>query len=203
MSSSPTSNDAATTTETTSEAAKAADIIELEATPAEPPGPPPARAKAADDPAPLSLRGDLPPRVWPPKTLGDLMTRKLIAVEETEPLGDLEGGMKRFRFRHLPVVTGGTKLVGLITLSDFLHAVLGKAPDGSSTPPIDQFTPASTIMRRNVVTGKLDTPIATACKVMLQEKLSCLPVVLDDATLVGIVTETDFTKLALELLEKQ
>jgi CBS domain-containing protein len=38
---------------------------------------------------------------------------------------------------------------------------------------------------------------------MLHEKMGCLPVILEDTTLVGIVTESDFARLALEILSRQ
>jgi CBS domain-containing membrane protein len=180
------------------------EVVELEAHPAEAPPPPRRASHPPDAPAPLSMKGDLPTRKWPPEVLSDLMTRQLIAVDETESLGDLEGGMARFRFRHLPVVSAGRALVGLITRTDFLHASLGTMPNGKPTSEkIDATTTAGAIMRRNVVTAKMDTPVATAIRVMLSEKLGCLPVVHEDGTLVGIVTETDFTRLALELLERR
>jgi CBS domain-containing membrane protein len=188
----------------------ASEIVEIEPGPGEPPpvpkaksGAPPAPDKRPSDaPAPLSV-ADLPPRAWPPQTVGDLMTRKVITVQENEPLGDLEGWMTRFRFRHLPVVGAGVKLVGLITRVDYLHALLGTLPDGKATPRADDSTPAYVVMNKNVVTARIDSPIVTALQVMLHEKLGCLPVVRDDNTLVGIVTETDFARLALELLQKQ
>lgn len=62
-------------------------------------------------------------------------------------------------------------------------------------------TLAREIMRRNVVFAGLDTPLATVCKVMLDKTLACVPVVLDDHTLVGILTESDFVKLTLALCE--
>ena len=178
--------------------------IELEPAPAEPPPlPPRPRAAASEPPAPLSVLDGLPAKKWPPEVVGDLMTRQIIAINEDEALGDLEGGMKHFRFRHLPVVSGGKKLVGLISKSDFLHALLGVAPDGTPLPtPVTRETRASEIMRKNVVTARYDSPLKTASQVMLQEKLSCLPVVDENATLVGILTETDFVKLAHEQLNR-
>lgn len=152
---------------------------------------------------PLSVMGGLPRPNWPPQTVGDLMTRLVITLDENEPLGDLEAGMKHFRFRHLPVLSGGKKLVGLISKSDFLHALLGTAPDGTPlTGKIDPNTHAGTIMRRNVVTARMDSSLETACQVMLQEKLSCLPVILEDTTLVGILTETDFVRLIHKQMTK-
>lgn len=155
-----------------------------------------------DTPAPISVTG-LPARTWPPRTVADLMTRKVITLGQNDPIGDLEMWMERFRFHHLPVVDATMKLVGLITLSDLLHATLGIGPDGKPIEKAAAATPASAIMRKGVVTGHPDAPATTACRVMLHEKLGCLPIILEDDTLVGIVTHTDFTRLALDVLERQ
>jgi CBS domain-containing protein len=181
------------------------EVLEVEAESIHPPPPLPIsmRPKAAKDltSAPIGVTAQLPAHVWPPKTVADLMTRKIITVGEKEPIGDLEAMMKKFRFRHLPVVEAGMKLVGLITRTDLLHAELGRMPDGTPAPKIDRDTLAEMIMNRNIVFAQLDTPIATACRVMIDQKLTCLPVVLGDHTLVGILTESDLVKLSLDLLE--
>lgn len=179
-----------------------ADAPELEPIPGEPP-PLPASARPPADPQPLKTTSNLPPRRWPPSALADLMTRKIITVQENEPIGDLEEWMARFRFHHLPVVTAEMKLVGLITRTDFLHALLGTTPDGKPADRVDAHTKAGVIMRRNVITGTPDTALTMACNVMLQEKLGCLPIILEDATLVGIVTQADLMRLAVDLLEKR
>jgi CBS domain-containing protein len=124
-------------------------------------------------------------------------------VGESEVIGELEPWMNRFRFHHLPVVTEGMKLVGLITRTDYLHAALGVGPDGKPTEKAGAESLAGAIMRRNVVTAHLDDPLITACQVMLHEKLSCLPVILEDGTLAGIVTESDFVRFTLQVLERQ
>lgn len=179
--------------------------LELEPIPAEPPPPPRLRkgALAPEAPKPLDIISEVPPPVWPPKVVGDLMTRRVIAIQQDDPIGELELWMQRFRFRHLPVVGEGMKLVGLISLTDLLHAELGVLPDGETTARVDATTRAGAIMRKNVVVARVDSPLETACRVMLKEKLACLPVVLEDERLVGIVTTTDFVRLALALLEAQ
>jgi CBS domain-containing protein len=175
-------------------------IVEVEPGPGEPPPVPTAKDAS---PEPIAVTGNLPARAWPPKQVADLMTRKVITVQEDEPIGDLEAWMDRFRFRHLPVVGAGNKLVGLITKTDFLHARVGYSPEGKPIDPISPATKASAIMRRNVVTARVDSPLTDACRVMLHEKMGCLPVILEDTTLVGIVTESDFARLALEILSRQ
>ncbi len=157
---------------------------------------------SSSDDATFSTTANLPPTTWPPTKLADLMTRKLITVSESEPLGDLEAWMARFRFHHLPVVSSEGKLVGLISQTDYLHARLGVAPGGRTIEPAHAGTLASAVMRKGVVFGRMDDTLDMACEVMLREKLGCLPVVLDDKTLVGIVTTTDFVRLAYALLER-
>jgi CBS domain-containing membrane protein len=179
------------------------EAVEVDAESIHPPPPVSLRPKTAKDVTskPLGVTAQLPAPVWPPRTVADLMTRKIITVGEKEPIGNLEAWMEKFQFRHLPVVEAGMKLVGLISRTDLLHAELGRMPDGTSAPRVDGQTLAEAIMNRNVVFAQLDMPIGTACRAMLEKKLTCIPVVLDDHTLVGILTATDFVRLALECLE--
>jgi CBS domain-containing protein len=50
-------------------------------------------------------------------------------------------------------------------------------------------------MRSEVVTTTPDTPLREAARLMLERKIGCL-VVLDDSRLAGILTESDFVRLA-------
>jgi CBS domain-containing membrane protein len=43
--------------------------------------------------------------------------------------------------------------------------------------------------------------VRDAARIMLDEQYGCLPVVADDRTLLGIVTEADFLRLAVRMLE--
>jgi CBS domain-containing protein len=186
-----------------------AEVVDIEAElesdsarPHAPPLPRSMRPNTAKDVAgrALGVTATLPAPVWPPKTIADLMVRKIFTVREDEPIGKLEQLMQKFRFAHLPVVGAQMKLVGLITRTDLLHAQLGIMPEGAAPTKIEPTTLASALMRRNVVFAKLDTSITTTGQVMLANNLPCIPVVLDDMTLVGIVTEADFVRLALEFL---
>jgi CBS domain-containing membrane protein len=178
-----------------------AEIMDVETAPLRPP-PRSLRLKSAQDATaqPLGVTATLPAPNWPPKVVADLMTRKIITVEEHEPIGNLEECMAHYRFRHLPVVTADMKLIGLISRTDLLHAQLGRKPDGTEAPKLDSSTPASLIMRKNLVVAQLDQPLVTVCHVMLKKQLTCVPVVLQDGTLVGILTQVDFVKLSQSLL---
>ena len=159
------------------------------------------QAAASKPPEPLNVTSNLPPRAWPPRVVADSDDAQGHHPRRRRAGRRPRSWMQRFRFRHLPVVNGG-KLVGLITRVDFLHAALGRGPSGEPIPKLEATTPASAIIDKSVATAQMDAPLTTAGRVMLTEKLGCLPVLLPDGTLVGIVTESDFARLALDVLER-
>lgn len=135
-----------------------------------------------------------------PKTVGELMTRKVVTVSPDDTLRAAEDGMGRFHFRHLPVVEGN-KLVGLITHRDLLHASSSFLSDqAAARDEIIHKQPVKRIMRTDLVTVAADESLLSAAKLMLEAKIGCLPVVNVDDTLVGIITEADFVKLTVRLL---
>ena len=56
-------------------------------------------------------------------------------------------------------------------------------------------------MQRDVAVVRPDTSLRAAMRLMLENKYGGLPVVDASGGLVGIVTEADFTRLALRLVE--
>ncbi|MCK6537420.1 MAG: CBS domain-containing protein [Polyangiaceae bacterium] len=137
-----------------------------------------------------------------PALVRDIMTREVVTLFEEDNLLGVEEGMRHFRFRHLPVVDDG-KLVGLITHRDLLRVAASIAEPGGEqkTHNIQERLFARDVMSRDLVSVREDTPIADAGLLMWNNKLGCLPVLSDDGRLLGIVTEADFVKLALRLLE--
>lgn len=57
---------------------------------------------------------------------------------------------------------------------------------------------ARDIMNKNIVSVKKDTPIFEAVKLLVENNISCLPVIEDDMTLVGILSEKDVVELFYE-----
>ena len=54
---------------------------------------------------------------------------------------------------------------------------------------------AEEIMTRDVITVKEDTPIHEAMEIMLKERISGVPVVFDDMSLAGVLSEKDVVPL--------
>lgn len=58
---------------------------------------------------------------------------------------------------------------------------------------------AKTVMKTNLITVKRDTPIYEAIDLLSKNKITGLPVVNDDMTIAGIVSEKDVLSLLAEL----
>ena len=86
---------------------------------------------------------------------------------------------------HLPVVDNDDNLVGIVAEKDLL-----RARDDDLLQDI---------MTRDVVTVTEYTALEEAARIMVDHKISSLPV-MRDGKLVGIVTETDLFGILLELL---
>ncbi|WPB81537.1 CBS domain-containing protein [Archangium violaceum] len=125
------------------------------------------------------------------------MTRSsLVTITETQNLSKAEELLRLHRIRHLPVVRGG-KLVGLVTHRDLLKA----AAQCGGADPAQQPLWASDVMVRDVKTVSPNKSSREALKMILDNKFGCLPVVLEDGTLVGILTEADMVRYAQHLIE--
>lgn len=126
--------------------------------------------------------------------VAELMSRDVVTLKETQNLALADELLRLHRIRHLPVVRGD-KLVGLITHRDLLRAAAQRRGD-----PAEQPLWASDIMIRDVKTVRPDTSLREAVDLMLDNKYGCLPVVGEDDTLRGILTEADLVRYARHLI---
>ena len=126
-------------------------------------------------------------------TVEDIMTRDPVALSEEDDLSLADDIFPLGRLRHLPVVRG-EKLVGLVTHRDFLKAL---ARDGEAR---GKAALAKDVMTRRVTQVKPTTSLKKALQLMVRNKFGCLPVVDDEGRLVGILTETDATRFAAQMI---
>lgn len=132
-----------------------------------------------------------------PKTVRDLMSRQLIAVSPDDKLANILDSMEKLRFRHLPVVDG-KKLVGVVTQKDILHASSSFLSDKArERDALIGTAKVKAIMQTEVITANPGDDLAEAGRLMWEAKIGCLPVVNEAEELVGILTESDFIRVAL------
>jgi CBS domain-containing membrane protein len=131
----------------------------------------------------------------------ELMSTELVTLTEEDTLHHAQRCMAQGRIRHLPVLRGA-KLVGLVTHRDLLAASFSIFADVDRGEQRRVFAsvPVVELMHRSVLTVSPDLPVADAARLLLENKLGCLPVVQENGDLVGMLTEADFLRLTVRLL---
>ena len=132
------------------------------------------------------------------KVVRDWMTPKPVIVSPSTPLRDAYWLMIDNKVRRLPVMDNGN-LVGIVTLEDLRRAEpptgigldLVKITDMLSKMTIRQ------VMTQNPKTIAPDAPLIEAARMMLEHKVSTLPV-MEDNQLLGIITESDIFRAFVE-----
>lgn len=119
--------------------------------------------------------------------VSELMTTNLRTVYEDEVVSSADWDMAVNEIRHLPVVDGERRLVGLLSDRDVMRSMIEHR--GRSVT-------VGEVMSRAVKTVAPDLPAVDAAELMLRAKCHALPVVDAHHHVLGIVTSTDFLELA-------
>jgi acetoin utilization protein AcuB len=134
--------------------------------------------------------------------LGSIMTRRVVAVEMDDSLRVINGIFTHAKFHHL-LVLENKKLMGVISDRDVLKA-MSPFLDTLAERPRDAATlerRAHQIMTRELVTGTSEMDIAEAVQLMLQERVSCLPVLSENGQVEGVVTWKDLLTAFVDTAE--
>lgn len=126
----------------------------------------------------------------------ELMTTALITVNEHDTLVRARELMLAHRIRHLPVVDGANRFIGLLTQRDLLAASVTLA-DADQLDTLMAARTVGEVMNRDLLAVDQETDLVEAARSLLEHKFGCLPV-LHDGYLAGIVTEADFVRLVIE-----
>jgi CBS domain-containing membrane protein len=133
--------------------------------------------------------------------VAELMSPVVETLSVGDTLATAQSQLERGRIRHLPVVDGDERLLGLITHRKILAAWVSHGhPNRERLAEVARDVPVEMLMEKDVVTVSPDTPAAEAAALIEGRKLGCLPVV-ERGKLVGIVTEADFVHFARRFLE--
>lgn len=129
--------------------------------------------------------------------VGDVMTRNPHAVCISTTAAQLVQHFHERRFRHFLVVESD-KLVGVISDRDVIR--LFGLDDFPERNALESLT-AGELMSTDLVTVEASTALIHAVELIVENGISCLPVV-EDGRAIGILTTTDLY-LALEQLLRQ
>jgi CBS domain-containing membrane protein len=116
--------------------------------------------------------------------VAELMVREVVTLGANHHLEKAREEMEANGIRHLPIVDGDNRLVGLITERDLLQLREGANPR------------IGDVMHVELETASLETAAHEAAYLMLRYAIGCVPITADDGTLLGLVTDTDFVRVA-------
>ncbi len=133
-------------------------------------------------------------------TLDAIMTTDLITVSLSTSLAEARSLMQDYRIRHLPVTNDGGELVGLLTQSDVLAATDSILRDDDNRIRAREIL-IQDVMVTKVATVDENASLRQAALFLEKHRIGCLPVVSEEK-LVGIITDTDFVGVAINLLEQ-
>jgi CBS domain-containing protein len=128
------------------------------------------------------------------KTARNVMTPSPATVLQTASLTEAGELMVRRRLKRLPVVDAAGKLVGMVSRLDLLRTVAAGFESGSAEPRVPGLhadVPLSRVMRKDVPTLRLDSPLPDVLQAVVSSRANRALVVDGDRRVVGIVTDEE------------
>lgn len=126
----------------------------------------------------------------------DLMTQDVVALKPDDTLATLRDLMYDRQIRHMPIVDGEGRLIGLISQRDLLRNALieqVQVPDSLERAVLERLE-VRDLMTTQVESVRPDDDVRLAAQILIDKKYGCVPVV-ESGRLVGILTESDFVRL--------
>jgi CBS domain-containing protein len=135
-------------------------------------------------------------------TVAEIMTREPYSLGPDDSLASARQMMTEHHIRHIPVLSGDGSLIGLVSQRDVLAAEDSTVLNEEGGPDSrDQYVAISSIMTTPVQSVEESAGLRGTAMHLQKNKLGCLPV-LNEGQLVGIITDSDFVAIAINLMEQ-
>ncbi len=124
----------------------------------------------------------------------DIMQERVVTISAGDSLSTVEDIMRLGGVRHIPVVRAGS-LVGVVSERDLLRVSLSNlvAVGNDERRAFLLDVEIARVMSKPPIVIEPEASVRQAARLMAEHKIGCLPV-LEDGSLVGIVTETDLLR---------
>jgi len=132
-------------------------------------------------------------------TVDEMMSTGVQTLKETDSLAAVKAMMDRYNCHHIPITDDHDSLVGLITHRDVLAATESSLLVETHIDP--EEVAIADFMIRDVYSVHPGTNLRKAAMYIRSQRYGCLPVVAD-GKLIGIITDSDFVAVAIDLLEQ-
>ena len=132
--------------------------------------------------------------------VSSIMSTQLVVLNTTDSLEKAEHLFKKHKIRHIPVIEGQKKIVGMLSLTDLLRISFADGAyedeDDIESVVYEMFT-LTQVMAKKIKSVSPQTSIKEVAELLAAREFHAVPVV-DKEDLVGIVTTTDLIKYLLK-----
>jgi CBS domain-containing membrane protein len=135
-------------------------------------------------------------------SVAEVMNTELFTLGEDSTVMEARELMSEHHIRHIPVVNGSNRLLGLLSQRDVLAAAdstLLVSPRDAQAQ--EAYVSVASVMTVSVNTIEETANLRGAALYMQKHKIGCLPVVRGE-NLIGIITDSDFVAVAINLMEQ-
>jgi len=134
-------------------------------------------------------------------TVNEVMSTQVITLKASDSVSAARELMKKEDIRHIPIVNDNLVPVGLVTQRDILSAQNSNLTNGKGHPLDENSVLLEQIMSDKIAYVHPSDPLRSAGIKIQKHKYGCLPVI-DNNRLVGIITDSDFVGVAINLIEQ-
>jgi CBS domain-containing membrane protein len=132
-------------------------------------------------------------------TVAEIMSTQVITLKASDSISTARDIMKKEDIRHIPVVDERSFPVGIITQRDILRVQHSQLTDSSEVN--ENSISLDKIMTPNIAYVFPADSLRSAGLKLQKYKYGCLPV-LENDQIVGIITDSDFVSVAINLIEQ-
>ncbi|HSG05425.1 MAG TPA: CBS domain-containing protein [Nitrospiria bacterium] len=131
----------------------------------------------------------------------EIMTPKPLTIGPGKTVSEGLSLMYRYDIRRLPVLEDG-RLLGILTDRDVKQWMGRPFTSSLAGEDRDLGLPIEMLMTRNPITVLEDDPVEKAIDLLVEHKISGLPVVDHDNRLVGVLSEIDILRYTQDLIDR-
>lgn len=136
--------------------------------------------------------------------ISNIMTKHVVTISVRDSLDQAEKLMRQNKIRHLPVVHKG-KMVGILSLTDLMRLSFSDN-FGENESDVDlavyRMLRIEHVMMAKPISIRPENTIRDAAEILAHKEFHALPVV-ENESVVGIVTTTDLIRYFLQKMDDQ
>ena len=128
-------------------------------------------------------------------SISEIMTKNVVCVSPQQKIVDVKHIYEKSDFHHHIPVTKDNKLVGMVSLIDFMYRIKGAGLDDASE--VYNKLTVKDIMTTNPHYSKPDASIQEVAKILSKGNFRALPIINSNKEVIGIVSTADIIKYFL------